>query len=382
MLSYAGGALGLAGSLGGSLGYVPRARAQGSPPTPGGTLVVAGEAIGDNFGPAASFQGWAHVWVVQNVFESLYTTRDFKTLIPSLAMSSTASDDGRIHLPASQGRQVPRRDAVQRRGRRIQLHALPRQEPPLLRAGRRPGHLPGDAAAGREVRDAIDEHTVQIVRTNPMTAFLAHLCTSYGGIMSPASIKKYGVRDVGRYPVGTGPFVFEKGEKGNQVSIDGVRRLLGRSTLPRPGGRARDLGRADDDGQPAVGGGRPDPLHRLQGSGLLPEEPEPEGLPPSGGLDRVHGCQPTASGHAGPARPAGRLPRCRQAEDHRRHLPRRGRPGRRIRAPVRVGVRARAQGLLQARPPAGEGPAQGSRRPAAAVLLYTQDSGFCRAWPS
>jgi hypothetical protein len=64
MLSYGGGMLG----LGGSLGHAQRAAmAQSTPPTRGGTLVAAGEAIGDNFGPAVSFQGWAHVWVVQNV---------------------------------------------------------------------------------------------------------------------------------------------------------------------------------------------------------------------------------------------------------------------------------------------------------------------------
>jgi len=69
MLSYAGGAVGVAGGLGGSLGYDPRPSVAQSPaPNPGGTLVVAGESIGDNFGPAVSFQGWAHVWVVQNVF--------------------------------------------------------------------------------------------------------------------------------------------------------------------------------------------------------------------------------------------------------------------------------------------------------------------------
>ena len=57
VLSGAGGAFALAGGFGGPLGYATRALAQSPPPTKGGTLVAAGEAIGDNFGPAVSFQG-------------------------------------------------------------------------------------------------------------------------------------------------------------------------------------------------------------------------------------------------------------------------------------------------------------------------------------
>jgi peptide/nickel transport system substrate-binding protein len=217
MLSYAGGMLG----LGGSLGHAQRAAmAQSTPPTRGGTLVAAGEAIGDNFGPAVSFQGWAHVWVVQNVFESLYTTRDFKTFIPSLATSYTVSDDGRVYtFQLRKG--VKFHDGTPFNAEAVEFNYMryldknhPYFEPAAVQATSL-AMLPQDVKSV----NATDEHTVQIVRANPMTAFLAHLSTSYGGIMSPTSIKKHGVRDVGRYPVGTGPFVFEKAEKGNQASI-------------------------------------------------------------------------------------------------------------------------------------------------------------------
>ncbi|MBI3977374.1 MAG: hypothetical protein HY331_04225, partial [Chloroflexi bacterium] len=66
---------------------------------------------------------------------------------------------------------------------------------------------------------AKDEFTVEIVREKPMASFIAGLAAAYGGILSPAAIKKYGVKDVGRNPVGTGPFVFEKVEKGVQASM-------------------------------------------------------------------------------------------------------------------------------------------------------------------
>ncbi|MBI3977433.1 MAG: hypothetical protein HY331_04520, partial [Chloroflexi bacterium] len=47
--------------------------------------------------PAAGFQGWAHVWVQNNVFDSLYTFRDFKTLVPALATGHTVSTDGLVY---------------------------------------------------------------------------------------------------------------------------------------------------------------------------------------------------------------------------------------------------------------------------------------------
>src|SRR6266851_6106385 len=48
------------------------AAAASKPSGQGGTLVVAGEALGDNFMPAVGFQGWAGVWVLNNIFDSLY----------------------------------------------------------------------------------------------------------------------------------------------------------------------------------------------------------------------------------------------------------------------------------------------------------------------
>ncbi|MBI3977424.1 MAG: ABC transporter substrate-binding protein, partial [Chloroflexi bacterium] len=66
---------------------------------------------------------------------------------------------------------------------------------------------------------AKDEYTVEFLRETPSFGYTALLAHRGGGIMSPTAIKKYGVKDAGRYPVGTGPFVFEKAEKGNQASM-------------------------------------------------------------------------------------------------------------------------------------------------------------------
>lgn len=53
----------------------------------------------------------------------------------------------------------------------------------------------------------IDEYTVEVRYEEPYGAFLDALSTPVLGIVSPASVEQYG-EDVGRNPVGTGPFRF------------------------------------------------------------------------------------------------------------------------------------------------------------------------------
>ncbi|MBI3978649.1 MAG: hypothetical protein HY331_10745, partial [Chloroflexi bacterium] len=67
------------------------------PAAQGGTLVVAGDGVGDNFVPASGFQGWAHGWVINNIFDNLFISRDMKTITPALAVGSTASADGLVY---------------------------------------------------------------------------------------------------------------------------------------------------------------------------------------------------------------------------------------------------------------------------------------------
>jgi peptide/nickel transport system substrate-binding protein len=53
----------------------------------------------------------------------------------------------------------------------------------------------------------VDEYTVEVKYDAPYGAFLDALSTPVLGIVSPASVEQYGA-DVGRNPVGTGPFKF------------------------------------------------------------------------------------------------------------------------------------------------------------------------------
>ena len=191
--------------------------AASKPANEGGTLVVAGEAIGDNYMPAVGFQGWAGVWVLNNVFESLYTFRDFKTLVPALATGHTVSPDG-LTYTFQLRKGVKFHDGTPFNAEAVEfnyMRYLDKNHPFYdANAIYRTSMLPDVTSV-----KAKDESTVEFVRSKPMSAFIAALASTYAGIMSPTAIKKFGVQDVPRNPVGTGPFVFEKAEKGNQASI-------------------------------------------------------------------------------------------------------------------------------------------------------------------
>lgn len=183
----------------------------------GGTLVVAGESIGDNYMPAAATQGWAHTWVLSNIYEGLYTTRDLKTVSPSLATGHTVSDDGLVYtFDLRQG--VKFHDDTPFNAEAVVFNYMRYidDKDPYYDANSpwRTSFLTGVKSI-----KAVDEYKVQFELANPKVSFPASLVTYYSGIMSPTAVKKFGAKDVVRNPIGTGPFIFEKAEKGNQASI-------------------------------------------------------------------------------------------------------------------------------------------------------------------
>jgi peptide/nickel transport system substrate-binding protein len=54
-----------------------------------------------------------------------------------------------------------------------------------------------------------DDYTLLIRTKHPFAPFLNNMCHPVGSMISPAALEKYG-KDIGRHPVGTGKFVFEK----------------------------------------------------------------------------------------------------------------------------------------------------------------------------
>ncbi|MBI4319409.1 MAG: hypothetical protein HY675_13050 [Chloroflexi bacterium] len=67
--------------------------------------------------------------------------------------------------------------------------------------------------------EAPDENTVRVRLAYPYQPLLANLAMSNAHMMSPAALEKYG-KDVGRNPVGTGPFVFKDWVSGDRITLE------------------------------------------------------------------------------------------------------------------------------------------------------------------
>ncbi len=59
---------------------------------------------------------------------------------------------------------------------------------------------------------------LEVVTKQPAGGLLNLMASGYGGIISPAAIEEYGA-DLGRNPVGTGPFIFSDWEQGQRIVL-------------------------------------------------------------------------------------------------------------------------------------------------------------------
>lgn len=65
----------------------------------------------------------------------------------------------------------------------------------------------------------VDDYTIDISTTGPYGPFLSSMSEVFVfGIVSPASVEKFGA-DVGRNPVGTGPFAFESWQQNSAITL-------------------------------------------------------------------------------------------------------------------------------------------------------------------
>lgn len=67
--------------------------------------------------------------------------------------------------------------------------------------------------------EVVDDYIVKITLSHPYAPFLANLAMCMAApIVSPTAVKKYGA-DYNQHPVGTGPYIFEKWEKDQQIVL-------------------------------------------------------------------------------------------------------------------------------------------------------------------
>ncbi|MBA2447160.1 MAG: hypothetical protein H0V51_03945, partial [Chloroflexi bacterium] len=191
------------------------APAAAAPAKPGATLVAAGESIGDNYDPSVSFQGWSHAWTAANLFDTLVDSRDGK-ISPALATQWSTSPD-RLTYTFKLRPNVKFHDGTPFDAEAVAFNYM-RQIDDKHPSYQAQSITRGVTLVGVTKVEATGPLEVTFTRSRPSVAMLAQLALPWAGIMSPTAIQKFGA-DYGRSPVGTGPFVFEKGAKGDEASM-------------------------------------------------------------------------------------------------------------------------------------------------------------------
>jgi peptide/nickel transport system substrate-binding protein len=185
--------------------------------TPGGTLVVAAESMGDTLEPGI-WTGFGSIHVLDNVGEGLVRS-DFTSGEPSpgLAESWTISEDGLTYTftlrdKATFHDSTPvTAEAVVR-----SLSRYTNAEDPSYTEGfyMQSGHGAGNWAS----LTAVDNKTVQLVLTAPDSTQLHRLSRPSAYIISSAALDEFG-GDIGTNYVGAGPFQIERFTPGQEAVL-------------------------------------------------------------------------------------------------------------------------------------------------------------------
>ncbi|HLT59136.1 MAG: glutathione ABC transporter substrate-binding protein [Limnochordales bacterium] len=183
------------------------ALAWAAPPVQAATVVVANPGEPPTLDANMTFNGFSFL-VTNQILETL-VYKDEAGFQPRLATAWEAVDERTWRLKLREG--VTFHD-----GTPFDAHAVKFTIERILD--------PANRAQGRfvvsmieEVR-VIDAHTVELVTSSPFAPLLAHLTHPMTAIVSPAAVERLG-EDFGRHPVGTGPFVFESWQAGDQVIL-------------------------------------------------------------------------------------------------------------------------------------------------------------------
>jgi peptide/nickel transport system substrate-binding protein len=198
-----------------ALGVSTPGSGQPREPKIGGTLVFGFDSMDSSYDPAV-FTSWTGINTINNVFDTLVQTTDGSTFKPGLATSWTVSPDGLVYTFQLR-RGVKFHDGTPFNAEAVKF-SIERQINP-----NHPGHAPGmtQAAIALGSVDRVDvsgEYEAKVILKTPNAAQLANLAIFSTGIVSPQAVMKYKT-DFAVVPIGTGPFRFQRLDKGTQVVL-------------------------------------------------------------------------------------------------------------------------------------------------------------------
>lgn len=165
--------------------------------------------------------------IMANIYDTLVKYKQGNTDVqPALATSWTQSPDGLVWtFKLRQG--VKFHDGTPFNAAAVKF-SVERQLPPNAT-----DDMPYASFTFGPVKkvEAVDDYTIRFILSSPYAPFLANMAMSLAApIVSPAAVKKYGV-DFNQHPVGTGPFVFEKWDKDQQIVLTRNNGYWGQKTV-------------------------------------------------------------------------------------------------------------------------------------------------------
>lgn len=178
----------------------------------GQTVRIAQSLSHNTLNPAAT-TGLADASVERVIFEGLVGLNKDLKIVPELATSWTVSPDATVFtFKLRQG--VTFQDGTPFNADAVKTYfdwATNKDNKHAARAQ--------SLYANVKSIQVLGPYEIRFTLSAPDATFLSNIALYNGRIMSPASIQKYGA-DVGRHPVGTGPFKFVSWQEGQKITVE------------------------------------------------------------------------------------------------------------------------------------------------------------------